>query len=132
MRSRSSLNKAAKVLLIFVAGFLTGQIVPVVWKLALTELMQATYAEATYRCDRAMREQLFEKQSVDLEPTEESVVALKSSEIALLDCQDYDIMRKRLLMFGLDENSLSYMALQAIESKMRDLQEVIDIHEIRY
>ena len=52
--------------------------------------------------------------------------------IGLIDCQDYDLLRKRLQLIGLDETALGYMALKAIEAKTTDLQNVIEIHEIRY
>lgn len=132
MPLKLSLNRSTIAVGIFVLGIICGQLTPVMWKFALTELMQPAYAEATYRCDRVMREQLFAKQTVNSRPSKETVQALKASELALIDCQDYDLMRKRLIMLGLDENALSYMALQAIESKKHDLQEVVEIHEIRY
>ncbi len=93
---------------------------------------QSSYQEATYRCDRSMRAHLLAKQKVEANPSERTVRDLEASEIALIDCQDYDLMRKRLILFGLDENALGYMALKAIEAKATDLQDVIEIHEIRY
>ena len=57
---------------------------------------------------------------------------LEAAEVALIDCQDYDLMRKRLLQWGLRENELALMGLQAIEEKSSSLQRVIEIHEIRY
>lgn len=79
-----------------------------------------------------MRNHLIAKQRVEASPSEETVLALEASEIGLIDCQDYDLLRKRLLLAGLDETALGYMALKAIEAKAVDLQDVIEIHEIRY
>jgi hypothetical protein len=132
MRSISLRSKLAKFVLVFAGGVLVGQIAPPVWKWAVISLAQSSYQEATYRCDRSMRAHLLAKQKVEANPSEQTVRALEASEIALIDCQDYDLFRKRLILFGLDENALGYMALKAIEAKATDLQEVIEIHEIRY
>lgn len=132
MRSISLQSKWAKFALIFVGGVLVGQIVPPVWKWAIIYLAETSYQEATYRCDRSMRTHLLAKQKVEAEPSEQTVRDLEASEIGLIDCQDYDLLRKRLILFGLDENALGYMALKAIEAKATDLQDVIEIHEIRY
>ena len=79
-----------------------------------------------------MREHLIAKQKVEAAPSEETVRTLEATEIGLIDCQDYDMLRKRLLLLGLDETALGYMALKAIEEKAVDLQNVIETHEIRY
>jgi hypothetical protein len=79
-----------------------------------------------------MRAHLLAKQKLEADPSAETVRDLEASEIALIDCQDYDLMRKRLMLIGLDETALGYMALQAIEAKATDLQNVIEVHEIRY
>lgn len=132
MRSALSRNRLILFALALAVGILVGQIAPVVWKFALISVAQSPYQEATYRCDRSMRDHLLAKQNVDAAPSEQSVQALEASEIALIDCQDYDILRKRLIILGLDENALGLMALKAIEAKAKDLQDVIEIHEIRY
>lgn len=132
MRLTSSRNRLIEYTLVFVVGVLVGQIVPVVWKGAVIYITQSSYQEATYRCDRSMRDHLLAKQNVDAAPSEQTVRALKASEIALIDCQDYDMFRKQLILLGLDENALGLMALKAIEAKAKDLQGVIEIHEIRY
>ncbi|WP_323038894.1 TIGR03982 family His-Xaa-Ser system protein [Gemmobacter sp.] len=95
-------------------------------------IAEPAYQEATYRCDRSMRAHLLAKQKVEAEPSAETVRELQASEIALIDCQDYDLLRKRLMLIGLDETALGYMALKTIEAKATDLQDVIEIHEIRY
>ncbi|GHG95100.1 TIGR03982 family His-Xaa-Ser system protein [Pseudodonghicola xiamenensis] len=132
MRSISLRNKAIEFALVFAGGVVVGQIIPPVWKWAVITLAAPSYQEATYRCDRSMRAHLLAKQKVEAEPSEQTVRDLEASEIALIDCQDYDLLRKRLILFGLDENALGYMALKAIEAKATDLQDVIEIHEIRY
>jgi hypothetical protein len=132
MRSISLRSKWAGFALVFVAGVVVGQPIPSLWKWAVISLAQSSYQEATYRCDRSMRAHLLAKQKVEAEPSEETVRDLEASEIGLIDCQDYDLLRKRLIILGLNETALGYMALKAIEAKATDLQEVIEIHEIRY
>ena len=58
--------------------------------------------------------------------------ALESAEIALIDCHDYDVLRKKLLSLGLVSLDLSSMGLEAIEKEAFDLQKLVRIHEIRY
>ena len=79
-----------------------------------------------------MRTHLLAKQKLSGEPSSENVAALESAEIGLIDCQDYDLMRKKLIRLGLSDNELSEMALRAIEERGQSLQEVIRVHEIRY
>lgn len=102
------------------------------WKLAIEKLNQAEFSELTFKCDNAMRNHLLAKQRLAAIPTKANVMDLKSAEIGLIDCQDYDMMRKSLIRWGLTENELSEMALVAIEEKGEDLREVVRIHEIRY
>ena len=132
MRVASKPSRVLAALVIFLSGVLAAQLAPPLWKSGLIATMQTSYQEATYRCDRAMRDHLIAKQQVFREPGKETVVALRAAEVAMLDCQDYDMLRKRLILWGLRENELSLMALKAIEAKDRDLQQVIEIHEIRY
>jgi hypothetical protein len=132
MRAALRLNRAVAFVLVFVAGVAAGQLTPPLWKTFLVATAETRYQEATYRCDRAMRDHLIAKQQVYRAPGKENVADLNAAEVALLDCQDYDMLRKRLIQWGLDENDLSLMALRAIEAKDRNLQQVIEIHEIRY
>lgn len=102
------------------------------WKLGLMRVNQVQFADLTFDCDNAMRGHLLAKQKLVGTPSEENSDALQAAEIGLLDCQDYDLMRKRLLRWGLSDNELSEMSLLAIEAKGTDLRDVIRIHEIRY
>jgi len=103
-----------------------------IWKLGFMRLNQEEFGNLTFGCDNAMRSHLLARQRLVGSPTEENVGALKSAEIGLLECQDYDFMRKRLIRWGLTDNELSEMSLLAIEAKGQDLRDVIRIHEIRY
>ena len=62
---------------------------------------------------------------------EESSTLLGSTEIALLDCHEYDKLRKKMIVLGLNEADLSLISLNYIEKKSDDLVEVIKTHEIK-
>jgi len=132
MRSISLRNSWLRYALVLASGVLIGQIIPPLWTWGVILVTQPAYQEATYRCDRSMRGHLLAKQKLEADPSAETVRDLEASEIALIDCQDYDLLRKRLMLVGLDETALGYMALRAIEAKATDLQDVIEIHEIRF
>lgn len=128
----ASWRSSALVVLLLLSGILIGQIAPPLWRSSLVALAQPSYAKLTYACDRAMREHMLAKFKVAEAPTQETVDLLESAELALLDCQDYDLLRKRLLMWGLTENELSLMMLNAVETDARTLQQVVEAHEIRF
>lgn len=102
------------------------------WREAVMRVSDEPYGELVFRCDNAMREHLIAKQVAVGEPSPKSAGELKAAEVALLDCQDYDIFQKRLMQFGLTENELSLMRLRAIEARADTLHEVVATHEIRY
>jgi hypothetical protein len=79
-----------------------------------------------------MREHYIAKQAVSLSPNESSVTNLEAAEIGLLDCHDYDKMRKRMLVWGVSEDMLAAIGLEALESKAYELRRFVEIHEIRY
>ena len=116
----------------FVAGAVAATAAAPLWRVGLTAAFQDEYAKLTYRCDYAMRGHLIAKQRLDQEPSTENVAALRSMEIGLISCQDYDLLRKRLIQWGLTENDLSEMSLVAIEERAENLADVVQIHEIRY
>ena len=118
--------------IIFMFGLTVGVLFGPVKRVLLTSVFQGTYSTHLYECDSAMRGHLRAKMHIVDEPSEESVERLRASEIALFACQDYDIMQKRFMQFGLTENDLSLMRLLAIEERASDLQDVVAIHELRY
>jgi hypothetical protein len=77
-----------------------------------------------------MREHFIAKTQLLSKMDQESVAELASSELALLDCHEYDKLRKRLIIYGLTEADLSLISLDYIEAKSTDLVEVIKTHEI--
>lgn len=116
----------------FVAGAVAATIGAPLWRVGLSAAFQDQFATLTYRCDYAMREHLIAKQRLVGSPSETNVDALRSMEIGLISCQDYDLMRKRLIQWGLSENDLSEMSLVAVEERAENLGDVVQIHEIRY
>lgn len=120
----------------FLSGVLVGALLSSLafplWKLGVMRFEQERFGELTFRCDNSMRVHFIATQKLAEQPSNENVLSVKSAEIGLLDCQDYDLMRKRLIRWGLTDNELSEMSLIAIEDKSVDLKEVIKIHEIRY
>lgn len=90
------------------------------------------YKSLMFDCDQAMREHYIAKQAVALTPTEASVKGLEAAEVGLLDCHDYDKLRKRLLVWGVSGDRLAGIGLEALESKAYELRRFVEIHEIRY
>jgi hypothetical protein len=79
-----------------------------------------------------MRNHFIAKSQVADVVDEQTVENLAEAEIALVDCHDYDVFRKRLISYGLTENDLSIMGLNVIEEKGGDIRKLVRIHEIRY
>lgn len=134
MLSELQLNRS------FVAGIFAGCMlaVPVSWlgypiyKSLVISAFQKEFATLTFKCDQAMREHWISKMAVAEQPTETSILALKAAEISLIDCQDYDLLQKRLRRFGLEEAEIGELVLKAAEQSPEGLRTVIGIHEIRY
>jgi hypothetical protein len=116
---------------VFVAGFVLALLAAPLWREALMAHFQADYGALTYRCDSAMREHYIARARLADAPDAQLADDLQAAEIALIDCQDYDILQKRLIQFGLRENELALMRLRAIEGPNGRLDEVVRIHEIR-
>jgi len=124
------LNSAKYVIAIFV-GIAIGIVGAPIWRFALINIYQEDYGELTYLCDSAMRDQYIARARVREDQNERAIDELRSSQIALIDCQDYDMMQKRLTLLGLRPNELSLMRLRSIEGRNGQLDEVVRIHEIR-
>ncbi|WP_092076163.1 TIGR03982 family His-Xaa-Ser system protein [Poseidonocella sedimentorum] len=103
-----------------------------VFQWGVQSLFRKQFYELTASCDAAMRTHLIAKNRLDLEPSETAVRAVRSAELGLLACQDYDLLRKRLIRIGLDENALSELTLSFAEARASDLQLVVETHEFRY
>ena len=116
----------------FVAVFIAGMFSTDLKSHLIKFFYYQDYAELVFKCDHAMREHFVAKTLVADRPNEENASTLMQAEIALIDCQDYDLIRKKLMSFGLKESDLSEMGLLAIEEKAKDVRKVVEIHEIRY
>jgi hypothetical protein len=99
---------------------------------AAVRLWSNDYKVLMFACDHAMREHYIAKQAMTLTPNESSVKNLEAAEVGLLDCHDYDKMRKRMLVWGVSEDRLAAIGLEALESKAYELRRFVEIHEIRY
>lgn len=99
---------------------------------ALQQIHRTAFYALTEGCDSAMRVHLVAKNRLEVQPSAEAVQQLRSAELGLIACQDYDLMRKRLIRLGLDDNALSEMTLEFAEALGRDLQLVVETHEFRY
>jgi hypothetical protein len=99
---------------------------------AATYLWRENYKSLMFNCDQVMRDHFIAKRAVSLEPNQTTVKNLKAAELGLIDCHDYDKLRKRMLVWGVTELNLSAIGLEAMESKAYELRQFVEIHEIRY
>lgn len=124
----------------FLLGLVTGCIlaIPAAWlakplyKGALISIYGDEFATLTFQCDQSMREHWIGKMAVADDPSPSAISKLKAAEIALLDCQNYDLLQKKLFRLGLNDTEIGELVLQAAEQTPEGLRTVIGIHEIRY
>lgn len=90
------------------------------------------YEQLVFKCDNVMREHLIAKNQMLSEASDESVATLTAAEVGLLECHDYDVMRKHLISLGLTDNDLSELGLKAIEERATDVKTFVKIHEFKY
>jgi len=90
------------------------------------------YKELVFKCDSVMREHFIAKSQVLHAPSDGAIKNLHAAEVGLLACHDYDVLRKRLMSYGLSENDLSRIGLEAIEERAKDVRAFVETHEIRY
>lgn len=102
------------------------------WRAAVMNFTQSEYGLLVEQCDGAMRDHFQAKQASAIDPSEANQAAVDAGEMGLIVCQDYDLFQKRLLQWGLREDELAQMRLEAIEARASDLTEVVETHEIRY
>ena len=129
---------------IFTAGVVVGVALALlaapVWRVVLMYTYADEYRELVAECDGAMRQHLIAKRQAlddeeppdDEESGEGSLPAVENAEIGLIACQDYDLLQKHLLLWGLRENELSILRLEAIESDPKGLADVVTTHEFHY
>ena len=132
MHSASWRNRVASHAMAFIAGAAIAWVALPLWRGAIMAWNQSQYGLLVEHCEGAMRDHFQAKQSAAQQVGDEAQAHLRATEVGLIVCQDYDIYQKRLLQWGLREEELAQMRLEAIEARASDLQEVIDTHEIRY
>jgi len=96
------------------------------------EIWADDYKQLMYSCDHVMREHYIAKRAVELEASPGNIDNLSSAEVGLLQCHDYDKLRKRMLVWGLEPEELSLIGLEALEEKSYELRRFVEIHEFRY
>jgi hypothetical protein len=114
-------------LVIFALGFKEFAQPPIV-----RAIYRKQYEELMFKCDNVMREHLIAKNRMLNEASGDSVKVLNSAEVGLIECHDYDVMRKRLISLGLTDNDLSLMGLEALEERGADVETFVKIHEFKY
>lgn len=85
-----------------------------------------------FQCDNVMRDHLIAKNKVLYEKSDSAIANLKSSEIGLLSCHEYDKLRKKMISYGLTPNDLALIGIQAIEDNSKDIFDFVTIHEFKY
>ena len=90
------------------------------------------YKKLAFGCDNVMREHLITKNELKNNINKNNVDNLRSAELGLLSCHDYDKLRKKLLIWGVSNRELSLLSLEAIEENTKDVRDYIKTHEFRY
>lgn len=96
------------------------------------KIYEGKYKELMFQCDNVMRDHFIAKSEVLTSPSSEAIKKLHAAEVGLLTCHDYDVLRKKLISFGVDENQLARIGLEAIEERTTDVRSFVQTHEIRY
>lgn len=90
------------------------------------------YKQLVFGCDNVMREHLITKNELKSNINKKNVQNLRSAELGLISCHDYDKLRKKLLIWGVSNKELSLLSLEAIEENTDDVRDFIKTHEFRY
>lgn len=85
-----------------------------------------------FKCDNVMRDHMIAKNRVLKEKTIESVKLLENANIGLITCNEYDLLRKKMLINGLSEDDLALLGLEAIEENNSELIRFAETHEFKY
>lgn len=132
MRSRSVRNSFASHSLALLVGLALAWLAMPLWRSGIMAVHQNDYALLVEQCDLAMRDHFQAKRSIKLSSAAKTTPSHEASEMGLIICQDYDLYQKRLMQWGLRESELAQMRLKAIEARASDLEDIVDIHEIRF
>lgn len=111
-------------------GFIAGNIWLMPRQYIVMKVYGDRYSQLIFKCDNVMRDHYISKAKIMSKANLENLEELMSSELALIDCHDYDKLRKKLIWFGLSENELALLSLNSIEKNKADLTKIVEIHEI--
>jgi len=104
----------------------------VVMPIYAEKIFKERYMELVFECDHSMREHMIAKNQFLVAPSDINEKILEASEVGLVSCHDYDSLRKKMLVYGLSEDELSNIGLEAIEENIKDVRKLVEIHEFRY
>ena len=90
------------------------------------------YKILMFNCDQVMREHYIAKRALEVDPSTLNLKNLQASEVGLLDCHEYDKLRKTMIEWGLTPAKLSSIGIEALEEQNYELRDFVEIHEIRY
>lgn len=99
---------------------------------AAEELHDEQYKQLMFQCDNVMRDHLIAKNRVLHERSDEAIRRLKAAELGLVTCHEYDVLRKKMLSWGMNEDQLARIGLEAIEENASDIISYVRTHEFRY
>jgi len=100
--------------------------------LIASQVWREDYKSLMFKCDQVMREHYIAKRAAETSPNPQTVKNLEVTEVGLLDCHDYDKLRKRMLRWNVSPDRLAAIGLEAMEQKKYELQDFVKTHEIRY
>ena len=79
------------------------------------------FIELVAKCDMAMNSSWYISQLNNPQLS-------KSEQVQMLDCHEYDELRKIMLISGLSEDYLSYLGLKALEIHQRSIEDMVKQH----
>ncbi|MGY8914666.1 MAG: TIGR03982 family His-Xaa-Ser system protein [Flavobacteriales bacterium] len=85
------------------------------------------YKKLTSDCDMAMHNEAALRENTDFENHPNLYI---TSEIEMLVCHEYDLLRKKMLSMGIDENYLSLLNLESLENQKIPLKLMIEPHKM--
>ncbi len=95
----------------------------------VAELLYAEeYKRLTYECDNAMHDEVSLRSNSNNSDIE--IRLLKSADIGLLVCHDYDKLRKNLLIWGVSEDQLALYGLEVLENQLIPTSRMVEPHRM--
>lgn len=116
------LNKVFKVSISFIAIFVLFKFL--VFPVGAYFYYKDSFIQYSAKCANAMDEAWFIQQTKDKE-------LMKTAEINMLDCHEYDKLQKKMQIFGVSREIISYLGLESLELNQRPFQEFTREHYFR-